>query len=147
MIEDLKDLASDCFLTQMVLEPTHRWVKTLHLLFTNNLDILHSYTSTETVFSEQFIIEGSINYKSNADPVEDPQNDAAVLGAVLEKLNLFSHQTDWIRMNSNLALINWQAEYRALTPIQMITKFIKICSDIAQIHAPHRKGSHRKSQN
>ena len=98
MIEDFKDLASKCFLMQM----KHTWSP----IFLNR-DILHSYTCTETILSGNFIIEGCINCKSNADPVEDPQTDMAVLGAVLEKLNFFSDQIDWIGMNSDLALINW----------------------------------------
>jgi len=85
---------------------------------------------------------GCINYKSNADPVKDPQTDTAVLGAVLETFKFFSDQTYWIGMNSDLALINWQAEFLSLSPIQMVTNFTETCSDIAQIHTPLSKGSH-----
>jgi len=51
MIEDLKDLASEWFITQMVLEPTHRCRNTLDLLFKNDPDIMHSYTCKEAIFS------------------------------------------------------------------------------------------------
>ena len=88
MIVDLKDLASECFLMQMVLEPTHRCRNLLDLLFTNNPDILNSYTCTETILSDHLIIEGCINYKSETDPIEDPQTAPVMLGALHEKLNI-----------------------------------------------------------
>ncbi|KAK2163666.1 hypothetical protein LSH36_75g02038 [Paralvinella palmiformis] len=75
-------------------------------------------TRTGATSDEQAMIEdlkdlarGCVNYKSNADHVEDPQTDMTVLVSVLEKLNFFSDQTVWLGMNSDLALINWKRNH------------------------------------
>ena len=63
MLMELKDIANEFFMTQLIQKPTHRHGNTLDLLFTNNPDILHSYSCSETIFSDHLIVEGLISYR------------------------------------------------------------------------------------
>ena len=40
---------------------------------------------------------------------------------------VFSDDTDWVKIDKELAEHNWESEFRASEPRQMLSKFLEIC--------------------
>lgn len=97
MIEDLKSLTNEFFLTQLIHEPTHKHGNTLDLCFTNNPMLLHSYNTMETLFSDHFIIECLTNYSTRTPKKVQPPN-CEVSDIEFDKFNFYSEDTNWVNL-------------------------------------------------
>ena len=137
MIEDLLNLTNEFFLSQLILKPTHKNGNTLDLLFSNNPRILHSYNVMETVHSDHEIVECYTTYHTTKSKKEQPLNnkDSATGFA---KFNFFSEETDWGSIDHELAQHNWEQEFRASNPQQMLSKLLEICEAIVAKYVPTR---------
>ena len=147
MIEDLITLTNEFFLSQLIQKPTHRNGNVLDLLFSNNPRILHSCNIIETVFSDHGIIECLTTYNKITSRLEQTVNteDSA---DDFDNLNFFSENTEWWRIDHELAQHDWELEFRALNPLQMLSRFVEICKSISSKYVPARKknvASQRKS--
>ena len=147
MIKDLLTLTSEFYLTQEIVSPTHSKGNTLDLLFTNNTELLHSYTSNETIFSDHHILEGKINYK-NSDCIvnketTEPSNKSNSTN--FEELNFFSDNIKWEKVYEELKEINWKFEYKGLLPNEMLNRFFQICFSICEKHIPRKRKSFKTS--
>ena len=141
MIEDLITLTDEYFLSQLIHKPTHKDGNTLDLLFTNNPLILHSYNVMENIFSHHGIVEcfttyNIIPHNKQEQPVSNKDTEIR-----FENLNFFSDDTDWERIDKELAEHNWESEFRASEPRQMLSKFLEICESIVAKYVPTRTKS------
>ena len=141
MIEDLITITNGHFLTQFIQKPTHKNGNTLDLLFTNNPRILHSHNviDTASVFSDHYIVECFTMYnKSPSKKNKHPENSTdAETG--LGNFNFFSEETDWLKIDHDLAQHNWGFEFRGSSPQEMLRKFLEICEDIVARNVPAKK--------
>ena len=64
MVSALYSFAVDNFLVQQIEQPTHRDGNILDILFTNNIDLVHSYTSTYSGQSDHKVVEVKSHYKT-----------------------------------------------------------------------------------
>ena len=152
MIEDLVTLKNEFFLGQEIMESTHKRGNTLDLLFTNNTELLHSYVCNKTIFSDHFIVEGKINYKTQ-ESMENKQNDPPNAKFSPEKesienfnqLNFFSEKIDWKRMNEELQEVQWTREFRGLSPEEMLTRFYDNCLLICGKFVPKKRKAYKSS--
>ena len=71
MVSALYSFAVDNFLVQQIEQPTHRDGNILDLLFTNNSDLVHSYTSTYSGQSDHKVVEVRSHYKTEAPSLEE----------------------------------------------------------------------------
>lgn len=92
MLQQLKSLTDEFFLSQYINLPTHGGGNTLDLVFTNNDSLLHSYTSTPTILSDHFMVTCSSSIEcqrpdTECDNISKPGN--------LASLNFFNDAIKW----------------------------------------------------
>ena len=147
MTDELLALTDEFFLSQLIQMPTHRKGNTLDLLFSNNPMIIHTCNTVETNLSDHDIIECLTTYNINITKEQSVNlNDST---DDFDNFNFFNENTEWLRIDHELAQQDWEMEFRALNPRQMLSKFLAICKAISSKYAPIRKkdiSAHRKSQ-
>ena len=136
MINDLSQLCDEFFLTQCIESATHRKGNTLDLVFTNNDDLIHSYTSTPTQMSDHFILECMTTLlnesgTSKADVTPEPER--------LASLNFHSEKVDWQLMKTAFAEVDWDAELQGRDPESMMERFIDICFHVSAERVPKKR--------
>ena len=147
MIKDLLTLTNEFYLAQEIVTPTHNKGNTLDLLFTNNPELLHSYTSNETLFSDHHIVEGKINYKNSDCIVKEEITKSSNMSdsTNFEQLNFFSDNIKWEKVYEELKEINWKLEFRGLLPKEMFIRFSQICFSICERHIPRKRNLSKTS--
>lgn len=134
MIELLSKFTTQHFLSQHILEQTHEAGNTLDLIFTNNTDIIHSYTVTPTQpVSPHYLVSCKSPLLSSIPtaPCIKKDNDS-----IFDTLNLFSEETNWINIENSLVQVDWAAALHGLEPVEMTEKLINECAHLAKDNAP-----------
>ena len=90
MVRALHSLTIDHFLLQQIEKPTHRDGNILDLLFTNNTDLVHSYSSSYSGVSDHNVVEIKAHYKRETLQGEENSEDEATDAPSFYKLNFFS---------------------------------------------------------
>ena len=121
-----------------------------YILFTNNPRILHSHNVIDTVsvFSDHYIVECFTMYNTTPSEKDQHPENSSDAATGLGNFNFFGEETDWWKIEHDLAQHNWEFEFRGSNPRQMLSKLLKICEDIVARYAPTRKRgsiSQRKS--
>ena len=153
MFQDLFGLANEQFLMQTIEKSTHRLGNTLDLVFVNNTNIIHSYSSNVTSISDHHILECNTVYVDNA---KDSNNSSFHECKKDDDLsfsdfNFFNEDIDWSSLNSALSETNWHLHFRNSSPEDMMTTFLDSCLEIVKRFVPLRRqssknGSARKSR-
>ena len=147
MIQDLLNFTNEFYLTQEIMVPTHSKGNTLDLIFTNNTELLHSYESNVTLFSDHHLIEVKLNYKDSnfINKMESTPSDRYNYSLGFEQLNFFSENIPWEKICKELQEINWKLEYRGLIPEEMLNKFLAICFSICVRYVPRKRKASKLS--
>ena len=138
MAQDLSELMEEHFLFQQIQKSTHRRGNVLDLCFCNNPEFLHSYQCTETALSDHHIIECHSTYSkrpAQQTSVRQPHTSDGP-AATFDQLNFMSEEVDWDGLDRELQDIDWETEFHALSPSQMLSKLIDTCSCISQKYVP-----------
>ena len=140
MVSALYSFAVDNFLVQQIEQPTHRDGNILDLLFTNNSDLVHSYTSTYSGQSDHKVVEVRSHYKTEA-PLEETSVKREPTGdnASFFDLNFFSDDIDWTGLNATLEDYDWSLDFKGLNPNDMFNKFFSVCLSVATDYVPQRR--------
>ena len=140
MVSALYSFAVDNFLVQQIEQPTHRDGNILDFLFTNNRDLVHSYTSTYSGQSDHKVVEVRSHYKTEA-PLEETSVKREPTGdnASFFDLNFFSDDIDWTGLNATLEDYNWSLDFKGLNPNDMFNKFLSICLSVETEYVPQRR--------
>ena len=142
MIKLLYDLSLNHFLVQQVDGPTHIKGNTLDLMFTNNSDSLHEYTSSQCAseISDHHHMEFVLSLDSPSTEVEEPE-DPEPLDAAREwrQLNFFSEDVNWAALSDDLANQDWADAINSTDATQLHETFSARCLAIAKAHVPLRK--------
>ena len=77
MVQALHELATEHFLIQQIELPTHWDGNVLDVLFTNNSNLVHSYTCTYSGQSDHNIVEVKSHYKTTSSHKEQPWPEVA----------------------------------------------------------------------
>jgi len=136
MFSNMLNFSNEWFLNQNILEPTHEKGNTLDLVFTNNNNFLHSYRCEKTIYSDHYIVECWINYKSKTTFSSNNQDDSDRNASPFSKLNFFSEKIPWEQIRHRLKLINWKAEFRGQNLNEKVDKFLKVCLDSVEPYVP-----------
>ena len=140
MVRALYDLTLEHFLTQQIDCATHRGGNTLDLLFTNNVNMIHSIESFPSRASDHFVVNTSTIYKASkscGDEEEDPREYE--LTHSFKSLNFFDESIDWDMLNSELENYPWSRELRQCSPSEMMGKFNSVCLDICSEFVPEKE--------
>ena len=140
MIKDLVVFKNEFYLAQEIMKPTHNKGNILDLLFTNNCELLHSYECNESLFSDHYLIDGKINYKSTVCVKEkntDIPNEISTTN--FDQLNFFSEKIDWKKMNEELQRFDWRGEFRGLPPEEMLAGFLYNCFSVCEKYIPQKR--------
>ena len=118
MIEDLITITNGYFLSQFIQKPTHKNGNTLDLLFTNNPRILHSHNAIDTVsvFSDHYIVECFTMYNTTPSEKDQHPENSSDAETGLGNFNFFGEETDWWKIENDLAQHNWEFEFRGTNP-------------------------------
>ena len=149
MMQQLEELMSEFFLFQLIEKPTHRLGNTLDLIFSNNPEFIHQYSCNPTTYSDHHVIEGAAvfrNAKTEQSSFRQP-NEEDGIGSVFDKLNFFSENVDWEKLEEDLANVSWRDKFLDKTPPEMMAELMETCADISQKHVPHRKTARKKHSN
>ena len=149
MVEDLQFLANEHLLNQVIDKSTHKDGNILDLIFTNNLNYIHSFSSIATVLSDHCIVECKVNYtdkKSLSDAYEAPSSHTADEDISFYDLNFFSENINWDSIRTSLSKIDWRFHFRRCTPDQMMESFLSLCLEVSKKHTPLKRQSPRNSR-
>ena len=140
MIKDLVVFKNEFYLAQEIMKPTHNKGNILDLLFTNNCELLHSYECNESLFSDHYLIDGKINYKSTV-CVKEKNTDIPnkISTTNFDQLNFFSEKIDWKKMNEELQRFDWRGEFRGLPPEEMLAGFLYNCFSVCEKYIPQKR--------
>ena len=147
MVKNLYEIATEHFLVQQIEGPTHRAGNLLDLVFTNNAQLVHSYTATPTVQSDHSFMQINANYaiSGRADEEDDSDDeDIDSAGAdsnetILRNLNFHSSEIDWSAISSAINSVDWNGELDQLDVEGMLDKFLTTITGIASTLVPSRK--------
>ena len=128
MITDLFTLTNEHFLTQMIDSPTHRAGNTLDLIFSNNANYIHSYSTHITALSDHRSIECKIHYAKNT-PKAIPKKPQSK-DTTLYDLNFFSDSINWSELRQSLSEVSWDNLFLKCYPCEMMDTFLSVCLDI-----------------
>lgn len=145
IIDILASLASDFFLTQCVDKPTRR-ENILDLIFTNNEELVNSFVSMKTDFSDHNIVECK-TYLSLSKTQSQTRNATTLSG--LHRLNFFNDDIAWTKLKEALSNIDWNSTFQDIDIDTAMEKFIDTCYRAAAKHVPERRslsGRRRKSK-
>ena len=107
MVSALYNLTIDNFLIQLIDKPTHRDGNILDLLFTNNTDLVHSYSSLYSSVSDHNVLEMKAHYKMKTNQDADAKEDKDTKVPSFYGLNFFSEKINWTLFNHELNTTNW----------------------------------------
>jgi len=139
MVKSLYDLTLEYFMVQQIDCPTNADGNTIDLVFTNNSDLVHSFTSLPQITrSDHYLIEISAVYKSSGH-AEDDDVPKDTKETSFFNLNFFSEDVDWHKLNNELSQHNWEGEFKGLDSTSMLNKFLSVCLSIAKNHVPLKK--------
>ena len=135
MIYAMSGFASRFFLSQVVLEPTHRAGNILDLIFTNNsalfvdIESIPTYpnSSHHLVKATTFLACGS-NY----------QTDLTSFTNTFDQFNLFSEDTKWSEISMEIESQDWDSLFHGLNVDEMLEVMITKCKDSISHNAPLR---------
>ena len=94
----------------------------------------------ETVFSDHEIIECFTTFNTiTSKREEQPYSQDSSIG--FKNFNFFSEDTNWWKINYELGQHNWELEFRASNPQQMLSKLQEVCEFLAAKYVPSRTKS------
>ena len=150
MVQELHTLTTKNFMVQYVDEPTHRDGNTLDLLFSNNSDLVHSFTSAHSLLSDHHMIEFKAVYKQNTSYQEEKEaeneNEAPKPNQLsFRNFNFFSDEINWESINHAFSNYNWWRDFKGCTPDAMMKKFCAICLATVPDYVPPRSKAQSSS--
>ena len=146
MVQELHTLTMENFMVQYVDEPTHRDGNTLDLLFSNNSDLVHSFTSAHSLLSDHHMIKfKAAVYKPNISHQEEKEaeneNEAPKPSQPsFRNFNFFRDDINWESINHAFSYYNWWRDFKGCTPDAMMEKFCAIC--LATVPMSHQEARH-----
>ena len=137
MSNTLNEFSNELFLSQIIDGPTHRDGNTLDLVLVNNTDLIHNWITTPVLqsTSHHSTIQVSTTYKTSnkfADVRPPPLSG-------FNTLNFFSEDTNWESIYSELEKINWQDDFKDLSPHNILNMIHAKCFKISSQHVPPKK--------
>ena len=145
-VQALHELAMEHFLIQQIELPIHRDGNVLDVLFTDNSNLIHSYTCTYSGQSDHNIVEVKSLYKTTTSHKEQHQPEVTKEDtASFFSLNFFNEDIDWERINSAFKEVDWTSKFQGLSVNAMFVKFFEICLSTASDHIPN-ESSHIKQE-
>ena len=137
MLEELKEFSCEFFLTQFISQPTHKDKNTLDLIFCNNSNLIHSYTSVPTShsLSHHYLVTAATNFDTMNS--EYPKNRTSMND--FDELNFFSENIDWDSVNNEFCDIDWDTEFQNLSPNEILDKFLSITTKISEKYVPKKR--------
>ena len=150
MAQELHTLTMENFMVQYVDEPTHRDGNTLDLLFSNNSDLVHSFTSAHSLLLDHHMIEFKAVYKPNTSHQEEKEaeneNEAPKPSQLsFRNFNFFSDEINWESINHAFSNYNWWQDFKGCTPDAMMKKFCAICLATVPDYVPPRSKAQSSS--
>ena len=137
MISSIQNIVDEYFLEQLIDLPTHEDGNILDLIFTNNMEMLHSFSCDETINSDHHLVNCKSNYIYKQ---SDTQTHFQTAPESFEDLNFFSDDVNWDKISEELSAYNWDKELPICdTHATMIDKFCEICYKICKKYVPAKK--------
>ena len=137
LLQSLKELTDEFFLSQYVTTPTHVNGGVLDLVFANNPHMIHSYDSLKPLrtTSDHFVVEVSTPLLcEHSDEEEKPTFTSA-----FDSLNFFSNDIDWESMSSEIKTLTHTDEFSSLHPNERLDRLLAILIEIAYKYVPAKK--------
>ena len=132
------------FLTQVINLPTNKSGNTLDLVFTNNSQLVNECSSVPTQFSDHYLVDISTHFKSHFARVQCQKKQ---FSNVLDSLNFFSTDVDWIAINEELSKVPWDTNFAGLDPVGKLNSFLDTCECIMTRFVPKKKTSNVTRRN
>ena len=147
MVSSMYSLTVEHLMIQQIDQPTHRNGNILDVLFTNNIDLVHSFFPAYSILSDHFLIEFKAVYKSDTDIHTQVQDEISPERHIsFRDYNFFSEAIDWNNLNTAIQDHNWPLEFRGCTAEDMLNKFCSVILSFVADHVPLRS-SNQKSRN
>ena len=137
MIQNMQTIVDEFFLEQLIDTSTHQDGNILDLIFTNNKDLLHSFSCDETIYSDHYHVHCKSNYTTEH-PIKQefslPREDS------FENLNFFNEDVNWDMIMQELSDCDWDRIFeRCDNHSTMVDTFIESCYNICKKYVPEKK--------
>ena len=94
----------------------HEAINILDLIFKNNPNIIHTYSSVPTnPISSHYLVTSVSPLSSNTIPTTCKKDS----DYIIDTLNLFSEYTKWANIKEILGKVNWATALHGLTSVEM----------------------------
>ena len=145
MLECLSGFLDEHFLKQHISTPTHIAGNTLDLVFSNNDYLLHSYDCLKPLrsVSHHFVIESYTAFNSNIGEIEEDKPEYL---SHLDKLNFFSNDIEWDKMNEEFETYDWKHAISNLQPDEMLIKIMQVILEVCNKYVPLRKSLYKNGK-
>ncbi len=136
LLKSLSDLANEHFLTQYITTPTHLENGVLDLVFSNNEQLVHSYSTIKPLrtTSDHFVIE--MNTPLFCEEVSEEEKPS--FASAFDNLNFQSNDIQWENMSSEIKTLLHTAEFDALPPNERLDRLLAVLIEIAYKYVPVR---------
>lgn len=139
----LLEVSEKYFLSQIITKPTRK-ESTLDLFFTNNQDLVHSYTTEKTIFSDHCLVtiqtscrKGTIAPRQSLPPRHCP----------LSSLNFLSNNIEWDSISNALTNKDWDQLLHNKDVNEMLDTILDILYETSKHHVPTRRHHSAKTHN
>ena len=135
MIQMVRQLQQDHFLTQHISSPTHVDGGLLDLVFSNNSAVIHSSRTIQPLrsTSDHFVVEVSTPLMCAENVDEDTRRP---LIAALDNLNFHSNDIEWEEMAATITQRVESGDFATLSPNEHLERLMKILIDVAYKFVP-----------
>ena len=144
MIQNMQTIVDEFFLEQLIDTSTHQDGNTLDLIFTNNKDLLHSFSCDETIYSDHYHVHCKSNYTTEH-PIK--QEFSAPREDSFENINFFSDDVNWDKIIQELSDCDWDNIFEHCdSHSTMVDTFIEFCYNVCKKYVPEKKAKQRNTK-
>ena len=137
MIQNMQTIVDEFFLEQLIDTSTHQDGNILDLIFTNNKDLLHSFSCDETIYSDHYHVHCKSNY-TTGHPIK--QEFSAPREDSFDNLNFFSDDVNWDKIMQELSDCEWDNIFEHCdSHSTMVDTFIEFCYNVCKKYVPEKK--------
>ena len=145
ILNSLNQFCNEFFMSQYIDSPTHKDGNALDLVFTNNEQIIHSYTTVPVLQSTSHhdIVLVSTTLKIQNYLLDNDQQEPRTK---FNTLNFFADNIDWETIKNDLKNVNWQSEFDTEDPDVILETFNNICYRICESRVPMKAKTTSKTK-
>ena len=141
----LQELSNEFTLQQCICKETHKCGNILDLVWTNNLDLIHSYSCIPT--NTDITHHSSVNINIHKAIITKTETTNRTPNNPFERFNFYHETIDWEGIRKELSEFDWEKEFLQLNSEEKFEKLLLLCEKTTEKFVPIRKPYSSKTKN